>query len=195
MSYDIFPVSRLHDIHAGNVRAGWWSDLKTGTSIVETRDRLQMIALIISEISEAYEGALGELIDDKLPQYKMFPVELADTIIRASDVVGAELSLNVVTEQELESSVKPHKAVLINGNKAEILMSFVSLASAATEHYRKSRKRDAALSLYTLINEIVFTCIDLHIPIYDIIDAKIAFNANRSDHKIENRKKDGGKAL
>lgn len=74
-------------IHAASVRAGWWSDPATGKPI--KRNVFEMLALIHSEISEALEGHRKGLRDDKLPQYPMLSVKLADTVIRILDLAGA----------------------------------------------------------------------------------------------------------
>lgn len=47
------------------------------------------LALIHSEVSEAMEGDRKSLKDDKLPQYDMRAVELADAAIRCFDTAGA----------------------------------------------------------------------------------------------------------
>lgn len=78
------------EIHEDNVKAGWWTDPKTGQSIKETRNVPEMLMLIVSEVSEAMEGARKDLPDDKLPHRKMFEVELADACIRIFDLAGAK---------------------------------------------------------------------------------------------------------
>ena len=81
------------DVHAGNVAAGWWTDLKTGADILETRNVPEMLCLIHSEISEAMEGYRGNLPDDHLPQYPMMLVELADAVIRILDLAGSRMAI------------------------------------------------------------------------------------------------------
>lgn len=49
----------------------------------------QKLTLIHSEVSEAMEGDRKNLPDDKLPQYPMRVVELADALIRIADLAGA----------------------------------------------------------------------------------------------------------
>lgn len=78
------------DVHADNVRAGWWSDPATGESIVETRNVGELLMLIVSEVSEGMEGHRKGLMDDKLPHRPMLEVELADACIRIFDLAGAK---------------------------------------------------------------------------------------------------------
>ena len=51
--------------------------------------RAQRIALVTSELSEALEADRKDLMDDHLPQYYGFDVELADALIRILDMCGA----------------------------------------------------------------------------------------------------------
>lgn len=82
-------------VHELNVRAGWWTDVRTGESLLgkdeHGRDRRnvpEMLCLIHSEVSEAMEGYRKKLPDDHLPHRSMFEVELADTLIRIFDLAG-----------------------------------------------------------------------------------------------------------
>jgi len=86
------------------------------------REIPELLCLIHSEIFEAMEGDRKGLMDDKLPQYKMIDVELADAMIRICDLAGARA-----------------------------------------------------------------------VPLGEILAAKMQFNAQRADHKPENRNLPGGK--
>lgn len=73
-----------------NVKAGWWTDLKTGYTKVEDPWFIASKMLLIqSEISEAAEAHRKDLMDDKLPHRKGMEVELADAMIRILDLAGA----------------------------------------------------------------------------------------------------------
>lgn len=89
-----FGLSGLNDlshfIHRQNVLAGWWTNIQTGESIVETRNVGEILMLIVSEIAEAMEGHRKGLMDDKLPHRPMIEVELADALIRIFDLAGAK---------------------------------------------------------------------------------------------------------
>jgi len=178
-------------IHADNIRAGWWTNLATGESIVHTRNRPEMLMLIVSELSEAAEGWLGGLLDDKLPQYRMFDVELADAAIRIYDLLGCEaggIDFN-------EAVVAADRAfpVLTRGGLYD-LMLLVNMVSAAMEGYRKG-KRDVFLdSLFQCLGSLyaMSAFYGAHSMI-EVIEAKREKNRTREDHKPENRMKVGGK--
>jgi len=89
-----FGLSGLNDlahfIHRQNVLAGWWTNPKTGESIIDTRNVGEILMLIVSEIAEAMEGHRKGLMDDKLPHRPMIEVELADAMIRIFDLAGAK---------------------------------------------------------------------------------------------------------
>lgn len=70
-------------INASCHAAGWYTDLQTGKKI--QRNFGEVIALMHSELSEAYEGHRKGLMDDHLSWRKSAEVELADTIIRILD--------------------------------------------------------------------------------------------------------------
>lgn len=102
----------IEECHGAAIRAGWWTDLKTGQSLLKTRNVGEMLMLAVSEISEAMEGHRKNLMDDKLPHRPMVEVEIADCIIRLCDTAGA-LGLDVggaMAEKMLFNAERPdHK--------------------------------------------------------------------------------------
>src|SRR4051812_7281545 len=76
------------NVHARNVAAGWWSNLHTGESLRGKRNVGELLCLVHSELSEAYDGFESNLQDDKLPHRSMIEVELIDVLIRVFDIGG-----------------------------------------------------------------------------------------------------------
>jgi hypothetical protein len=84
-----FGIQELVKIcHGDAVKAGWYTDIHTGEP--KTLNVGERMALIHSEISEAFEAYRKNLMDDHLPDRKGIEVELADAIIRICDLAGAE---------------------------------------------------------------------------------------------------------
>jgi NTP pyrophosphatase (non-canonical NTP hydrolase) len=73
------------ECHQANMK--WWQDLMTGQMI--TRNKGEMLMLVVSEIAEAMEGERKDLMDDKLPWRRSAEVELADALIRIFDYAAA----------------------------------------------------------------------------------------------------------
>lgn len=91
-SYSALDAGRaLQDICHGAARnAGWWTDPKTGESVIDRPYNFSnKLMLIVSEVAEAMEGDRKGLQDDKLPHREMREVELADAVIRCFDLAGA----------------------------------------------------------------------------------------------------------
>ena len=92
----IDAVQYLQDVcHGAAVASGWWTDTKTGESLKVDAPHLapkyfvsNKLCLTHSELSEAMEGDRKNLMDDKLPQYRMLDVESGDAIIRLMDLAG-----------------------------------------------------------------------------------------------------------
>ena len=99
------------DIHDSNAVAGWWTDLTSGTNLVEEARKgtrlgkaivAEKLCLIHSEVSEAMEASRKNLMDDKLTHRKGVEVELADAVIRILDLAGAlELDLAGAIQEKL----------------------------------------------------------------------------------------------
>lgn len=83
----VSSLNMLADIcYSASERGGWWHDIETGE--VLERNKLEMLMLIVSEVSEACEGVRKGINDDHLPQYRMEDVEIADAFIRCFDYIG-----------------------------------------------------------------------------------------------------------
>jgi hypothetical protein len=74
------------EVYNNNVKAGWYTDIDTGEP--KERNVGEMLMLIVTEVAEGMEGDRKNLMDDKLPQYPMLAVELADAVIRIGDLAG-----------------------------------------------------------------------------------------------------------
>lgn len=183
------------DIHAGNVAAGWWTDLATGASILETRNKAELLMLTVSELSEGSEGFAQDLNDDKLPQYKMLDVELADAAIRLCDQIGAVAHLDefglVIAGCHSRGTIEAWgmRTLAVDG----ALMLIVNQLSLAMEHVRKNRTTKYRLALWDALLTIFRFADQRGIELHEIIEAKRAFNAQRSDHKVANRLQADGK--
>lgn len=184
-------ASLATEIHAANVKAGWWTDIKTGESILQTRNRPEMLMLSVSEIAEAAQGIGGQM-DDKLPHLPMYDVELADFVIRQLDQIGAEVSCG----HAMPLFVRPvPRNYFIGMSRTARLMELVKQVSSAMEHCRKGRVNDYVEDMAEGIMMAFEIARVEGIDLLDMINQKRAFNATRADHKVENRVKDGGKAF
>ena len=171
-------LALANDLHEFNVAKGWWDDYPNKKARYETA-----MMLTLTELAEATEGLRKDLMDDKLPQYKMFHVEVADAMIRLLDLFAAfETEFSICTgkianywERELTAR-----------SPVEQLWFVVCNAT----------KRSSKLLTMTVMFEGLLGMVYLHeIPIMEIIEAKMYFNAERADHKRENRAKKGGKSF
>lgn len=158
------------DVHERNVRAGWWSDITTGEP--KKRNVGEMFTLIVTEIVEAYTAWVEKANDDKLTHHPGIGVELADALIRLADFAGALAAGRIV------DSGHP---VFNPGDRA-----FLEIA-AIGRHYESIRKTPEAVGEPEQAD--FLEPMDVAI----MTDEKLAFNAKREDHKIENRLKEDGK--
>lgn len=199
-------------IHAGNVVAGWWTDLSTNVSTLPTRNRAELMMLVVSEVSEADHGLEHDINDDKLPHLPMFAVELADVSIRLFDMIGAEASLyNGHIDYDYQEAFSnalhdfspsafsrwvsffPWFKNRRSGDTLKRMMAIINTVSAAMEHLRKGRTAEYRQKI-SEAQAITFAVADLEgIDLFSIIQEKRNFNANRSDHQISNRVKSDGK--
>jgi len=192
-------------IHADNVLAGWWNDLGTGQDIRAARNRPEMLMLMVSELSEASEAVMHQLQDDKLPHRPGFDVELADTCIRALDLLGAEATLsgqspivqtttidgtsvtNTVRDMREEMNHRYYRSI------DDRLMQVVNDLSRAMEAYRRSLTITGRFYVTQALLRCIAVASHHDVPLFDVIEEKRNFNRQRADHKVANRKAHGGK--
>lgn len=170
-------------IHKANVDAGWWSDLQTGESILETRSRPEMLILIISEFCEAWLD--GDQPDGHLPQYKAFHVEIADAAIRILDLSGGDNIELTDGRSEAVSGLMTH----------DIMQVVALIGSDALEGFRKGNRGKYEEAIQTTYHSLFKMAEVYGFDLLEMIEAKVAYNAKRADHKIENRKAPDGKKI
>jgi hypothetical protein len=113
-------VSRLTDfanaVHSANEK--WWVNIETGEPL--KRNIGELLMLVNTELAEALEGHRKSLMDDHLPQFKMFDVEIVDALIRLFDIAGAmipDLDAIYVAKMEYNANREDHK--IENRRKAD----------------------------------------------------------------------------
>lgn len=159
----------FQDVHARNVKAGWWSDIATGDP--KKRSVGELLMLFVTEIAEAYEAYTNDDRDDKLPDYPGFGVELADLGIRWADLCGAAMAGRVVEYHGVR-------------NPGDEMFQEIAAIAARYEAIRKTPEA---------IGEPETGPFLLTMDIAEMTDVKLDYNAKREDHKIENRLKEDGK--
>lgn len=97
-------ANQLVDLCHGLAKDAGWHDKprEIGTDLM----------LIVSEISEAMEGARKDLMDDHLTHRNMLEVELADAAIRIFDTAGKynmDLGATIVEKLKYNTQRKDHK--------------------------------------------------------------------------------------
>ncbi|UUW39237.1 hypothetical protein [Vibrio phage Artemius] len=168
-------------IHEQNVEKGWWN---------EPRCFSTMTNLFISENSEALEGDRRNLMDDKLPNYPMRVVEIADMCIRVFDYLGSVCNTEFVENL-------PQRYYRNEDFQWNLSMCSKQLTDAWFDNECLLAKRASyckplhhAIAIgFQMIREMGYDPIEIILEKHD-------FNAVRHDHKLENRTtgKPGAKA-
>ena len=183
-----FAADYARKIYEQNKAVGWWDD--------PNRCIFQTIQLISTEIAEATEGERKDLMDDHLPHRKMGEVELADAMIRLLDLAGRY-------DWTLEYPAYIHDAILlpemsvggrhlaINYHISNLFATLGSAVSKWPTHLIDDVEVTPEYSsLYTAIQAVSDT---LGYDLWDAVAEKLVYNAQRQDHKRENRAKENGK--
>ena len=165
------PLGAFYDTtHAANVKAGWWTELSTGEP--KRRNVGEMFILIVTELAEAFKAYMDDTMDDKLPQFHGLGVEMGDVEIRIADFMGALRAGRIVHHSR--GTFNPGEDYFLR------VMEFAT-------GYEAIRKTPQAVG-----EPEAGDYMDAMDPV-EMIVAKLAFNASRADHKIENRMLEGGK--
>lgn len=168
-------VRQIH--HEWAVPCGWWTDLETGEPIEKEFE--ECLALIHSELSEALEGHRKNLMDDKVPHRKMVEVELADAFIRVCDTAGGY-------------KIQLYEVAVVNLTKRGVPYHISKLHYLLGKLFNAHRK-DWRYHFSVFIAYLEAMCEEHDLDLHGAIEDKMEVNRTRADHKLENRKKEGGK--
>lgn len=182
----------------------WWRDPATGKYV--QRDMGEMLMLMVSDVSEGFEGERKSLMDDHLPKYRSLFVELADCAIRTFDVlhhqsVDAGLAfrsaVKLTSLSFVELSVQPTV-----GGRLLVIVSAIVDASVAWRRDQRDRMAGSwnpaelprRLAHVILLIEHMFSlCGQSNAQMVEIIRMKLLYNEQRADHTNEARLGPNGK--
>ena len=193
---DLITNQLAEAIYKYNVKAGWWDE--------PVRSDGTTLALIHSEISESWGGFKMDIPDHHLPQYQNALVELADAAIRIYDFFGHK-KWNVEKALDSVYRLKANQYIpdFVHVRFAEYYTDLHYHVSAALEGVRKNQVMqvseandevlDVAAFELAIALDMIYGCIKWGWPLVEAIGDKRAYNANRADHKRENRAKEDGK--
>lgn len=161
-------------IHEQNKAVGWWD---------EPRPFSTFACLFHSELSEAMEGDRKNLMDDHLPEYEMFWVEVADFAIRCMDWLGSK------DWRDYDGLSNPKKNPRIDF-LSEMHLHVSTSYRASRDHMGSGYEvKTIAHAVHCCFIFAVYNDVDL----FKIVNEKVAYNLTRADHKRENRALDNGK--
>lgn len=166
-------------VHQANIK--WWTDIHTGIPI--SRNKGELLMMVITELAEAVEGIRKNLMDDKLPHRRMEEVEMADGYIRLLDFAGGfQIALRFYPPSGNEVELVPD-------NKARAILEICPHICRILERGLENESACVSFALFKIRNY----CLKHHLDLDGAVTEKLAYNATRHDHTHEARKADGGK--
>lgn len=178
------------EIFKANKAVGWWDDMD--------RCPFQTMQLFSTEVAEATEGARKSLMDDKLQHRKMAEVEIADVMIRAMDFAGR---YNIAYSRT-SLSFMPYGAETVGALHLGLNKLIIEMADAACiggfAHARlilENQPHQVKHAYSRLIDGCLLVGELCGFDLEGAIDEKLIYNANRLDHKRENRSGPNGKSF
>lgn len=165
-----------NEVHASNVRAGRWSDLKTGEDLHGKRNIGELLALVHSELSEAIEGSEAErFIAQSTLLCKIVTVATAglmDEGMMRADMLDLHASISRALEGHRKSKMDdklPHRPMF----RVELIDALIRILDTLGSQQNGAEEHPAGV----------------------IFCEKRGYNDTRPDHKKENRLKADGKKI
>ncbi len=177
---EVLPVSwqtLAKTVHQDNVDRGFWP------ADVMDRNVGEALCLIHSEVTEAFEASLyPEIMDDKVPDYPAFWVEVADAVIRVLDLGAAHGT--VFNDEYVDALANDFSYSCQYSSINDDLMEIHAAIDNVLELHRKraTSAEDGSLmytsELNVVLGKLVGLMIKFNIP-HAVIEAKLAYNRTR----------------
>jgi len=144
------------------------------------------VLLMKSELMEAFEGIRKDnQPDSHLPQYPTESVEMIDLFIRSLDFIV--FSDNEHITNSVYMSIADLSPNIFEYNAESKIIVYGVIDSVLTKIY------DEPEWIVAIPNMIIDYCDKFDIPLMEIYRAKMDYNKNRADHKLDARNAVGGK--
>ena len=163
-------------IHEQNKAVGWWDNPRPFSTFS---------CLLHSELSEAMEGDRKNLMDDHLPEYEMFWVELSGFAIRCMDWLGSKNHSDYNYCLNIDHPSRTHFLDAMHNQ----VSSASSLMCDPYYKHQSDPMDNIASSVECCVAYAKLNDVDL----LKIMLEKVAYNLTRADHKRENRALSNGK--